>query len=613
MAFFSILLRPPSGFLRSLSLALRVDFWPVIPLTALVIYLLFYVPGRIGQIITASAVLFLFAMPLAGMWAYGHTQTSVISGLIQLNDASGYYVDALRLTSGTNFSSFSSRRPLFAGFLSVLLALTGHNLMISLAILSGVTAIACYLLAREIQKTHGVETAVFLLMMMFLYYRLHSGISMTENFGIALGALGFAVLWRGAEEKNLTWIWIGLFSTTIALNARAGAFFVLPFLIVWTGWLFRTEDKWISWRSVLLASTAIVAGFGANLILGRMIGSPGGIPFSNFSYTIYSIAAGGKSWTYIAEVHPEVLLMAEPERTQRMFQLGFDLIREKPIQTIQGALFFWGSIFTDTLYNVFAFVAKENWVINPWVKWGLYLLSGIGIFAWLRDKKSPFNSLIIACIIGIYLSVPLAPPTDSFRMRPYAASMAMINILPALGFGYITSMMKKNVLKQPIPHQIQPSNFMLSFNTLILVVTFIGPVLTKFMSSKPDLDPRACSSGTDRILINFATGTHISTRKNKDVFLDWAPDYHLYLFQKNTHSIENESLINWLETIPVSQSLLVSLDFLTNKGLLISVPSELLPKEPGYIQICGYFENDPSLKGYPIFYGSEIFPAVPEQ
>src|SRR3972149_6753213 len=76
IAFSLVLINPLPGFVRPLSLSLRVDFWPVIPMTAIAIYLLFRIPGRVGELITVTAIMILFAMPLAGMWAYGHTQTS---------------------------------------------------------------------------------------------------------------------------------------------------------------------------------------------------------------------------------------------------------------------------------------------------------------------------------------------------------------------------------------------------------------------------------------------------------------------------------------------------------------------------------------------------------
>lgn len=171
--FSLVFLTRSPGFLRPFGIALRTDFWPIVPLTALLVYVIYRIPGRIGELSAFAIVMILFALGLAGLWASGNTQTSTISGLIPMNDARSYYVDALRLTHGTSFSFFSSRRPLFAGFLSVLLLITNFNLAASLAILAAITGISIYFFSRELERTHGTETAVFAVVMMFLYYRLH--------------------------------------------------------------------------------------------------------------------------------------------------------------------------------------------------------------------------------------------------------------------------------------------------------------------------------------------------------------------------------------------------------------------------------------------------------
>ncbi len=605
LAFGLVLLRSPSELMRSIDLSMRVGFWPVIPIAAILLYLLFRIPGRIGTLLAFGAVMVMFAMPLAGLWSSGHTQSSVISGLIQLNDARGYYTDALRLTIGESFSFFSSRRPLFPGFLSFVLMITRHNLMVSLMILCAITAVSCYLMIREIQSTHGTEAAVFLLMMVFLYYRLHSGITMSENFGIALGCLGFTILWRGVTDKSLWLIWFGIFSTTLALNARAGAFFVLPFLVIFAGRLFR-ESKYISWRVVFITSGAVVLGFFCSLLLGRLIGQAGGIPFANFSYTLYSLAAGGKSWAYIAEVHPQVFLLSEPQHTTTVFQLAFELMQEKPMQTIQGALFFWKALFTDTLYHVFSFVSRENWVLNPIVKWALYFLSIMGMAAWFRDRKSALNSLVMICIVGIFLSVPLVPPTDSFRIRPYASSIAMICMLPALGVAHLSSWMKLQTFAN-VDLQ-KPANIALPFNLVLILLTLIAPVIIRHTSSLPESAPISCGLNSQPVRILFSQGTYINIRKNKEDFADWPPNYHAYLFQKNAHALEDVNLIAWLESAESSHTLLVAVDVIHLNNIMLFLPTELLPKESGYVQFCGNF--DESIRPYSIFRVSASTPVT---
>lgn len=600
IAFSLVLINPLPSFIRPLSLSLRVDFWPIIPTTAIIIYLLFRIPGRTGELITITTIMCLFAMPLAGIWAYGHTQSAMLGGLIPLNDAQSYYLDAIRLTLGESFSFFSTRRPLFPGFLSVLLVITNNNILVSLAILSAITAISSYYMIKEIQETHGTEFAVFLLMMIFLYYRLHSGVIMSENFGIALGTLGFTILWRGTANKNLGIIWLGIFSTTIALNARAGAFFILPLLVIWVGRLFR-EFKFISWKAMGIASTAIVLGFVSSILLGRLIGQPSGIPFANFSYTLYSLAAGGKSWAYIGEVHPEVFLLPEPEHTKKVFQLAFELIREKPLQLVQGAFFFWEAIFTDTLYNVFSFASKENWTINPVIKWLLYLLSILGIITWSQDKKTPINSMIMVCALGIFISVPFVPPTDSFGMRPYAASIAMLSALPALGFWSIINKTKLPIFKRANINKPLYSLPIYLAVTLILI-TLVGPLIIKLFSSQKIIQTSNCSSSPSHVLIQFNQGASVNLVKNVVNFSDWPPNYHIYIFRKNAHSIEDVNLIKWAETTPPSHTILTALDLETNSNVIIVLPSKLLPKFGEYIQLCGYYEKNPFLEKYDIFY-----------
>ena len=604
--FILVLINRSPSFLRPLGFSLRTDFWPIIPVTALFVYLVFRIPGRIGEVSTWAVIMVLFALPLAGLWAYGHTQTSTLSGLIPLNDARGFYMDALRLTYGTNFSFFASRRPLFAGLLSVLLALTNYNLMACLAALTAITAISIHLTAREIQRTHGAETAVFLLMMIFLYYRLHSGTVMSENLGVALGSLGFAILWRGSTKRKLSIIWFGILTTTLALNARAGAFFVLPLLIIWSGWLYR-GGKTTSWKVIGLSSTAVILGFFLNYLLTQWIGDPSGIPFANFSYSLYSLAAGGKSWAYIAEVHPEVFLVSEPEHTRQVFQLAFDLMREEPMNTLQGAIFFWKALFSDTLYNVFSYVSRENWAIHPIVKWTLYLFSLIGICSWFYKRNSPTNSLVMACILGVFLSVPFAPPTDSFRIRPYAASITMLAALPALGFGTLVERIKSEKNNQSgVGDDL--SSVTIQFSSILMLVTLIGPVILKY-TAFPDFIPGPkCTGGPDSVLIRFDPGVSINLRKNTQDFLDWPPDYHIYLFRRNVHSVEDVNLIDWAQTISPSQTLLVALDLSTQNEVFVVIPTGTLPQVGQSAQLCGRFEENPSLTRYRIFYAYQVLP-----
>ena len=585
-------------------MALRTGFGVTMLLAGVTLYLAFRIPNRSGNLIGMASTLSLFAMPLAGLWASGQTQSTVLSGLIPLNDAQLYYTDALRLMDGTAFSTFSARRPIFAGLFAVLLSITGRNLMAALAILTAITGLACYFTVREIQRTHGAEVAAFILLVLFLFNRAHSGISMSESLGLALGSLGFGLLWRGASTKSLLYIWTGLLATTLALNARAGAFFVLPILILWTGWLLR-ENKLIPWKVLFISASAVVLGFVLNLALTRLLAVPNGVPFANFSYTLYGLASGGKSWAYVFQANPELLGIPEPEQSKRIYQLAFDLMRTNPMQTVQGALFNWKMLFSDSWYNIYTYIGGENWKINNILVWSMYILCIIGIFAWTRNRKDPIQSLVMACSIGVFISVPFLPPTDAYRMRPYAASIVIFGALPALGLTYLISKIKFLHRADHIPDENleASSKSLFAYSLILVLITVFGPILIRSIARPHPIQLASCVSGSTAIAVRFDKGTFINLKRQSDSFLDWMPNYHISLFWKNAHSLPDGNMINWAGSIEPTNTVFLTLDYLLHQDVMIVVPTKLLPKPGTFIQMCGQYQTDYVIK---TFYVDEI-------
>jgi hypothetical protein len=606
-ALFSLILMNRSpNLMRPVSMSLRNGFGLVIPFTALILYLVFRIPNRIGDLAGMAATLSLFAMPLAGLWASGQSQSTVLSGLIPLFDAETYYMDALRLMDGSPFSIFSARRPLFGSLLAVLLSLTGRNLMASLAILTAMTGLACYFTAREIQRTHGAEIAVFILMVLFLFYRAHSGISMSENLGVTLGTLGFGLLWRGASTKNLPTIWIGLLATTLALNARAGAFFMLPLLILWSGWLLR-ENRSISWKVLFVSASAVVLGFALNFALTRLVAVPSGVPFANFSYTLYGLASGGRSWAYVFEAHPEVLAIQEPEQSRRIYQMAFELMRANPMQTVQGALFNWSMLFSDSWYNMYSYLGGENWKLTVASRWGMYALCLAGIFAWARNRRDPIHSLILVTAFGVLISVPFLPPTDAYRMRPYAASIVVFAALPAMGLNFLLDRIKRIPLADKLSDKsiLPASASMLTYVLVLIPILLIAPVLIKSTAKPQSVQVAPCSAGLTPIVVRVDQGTYINLKKQSEVFLDWMPNFHTGTFRKNAHSLADTYMVNWATALEPPKTIFLAMNYINRQRVLAVIPTELLPETGSMTQFCGQWESSPNLAGYGIFYGIE--------
>lgn len=607
--FSLILLNRSPNFLRPLSMALRTGFGLVIPATAILVYLAFRLPGRSGELASLIVSMSLFALPLAGLWASGQTQTTVLSGIIPLVDAGSYYIDALGLINGSKFSIFSARRPLFPGFLAVLLSITNHNLMASLAILTAITGIACYFMAKEIQRTHGAEAAVFVLIILFLFYRIHSGTSMTENLGVTLGALGFSLLWRGTSNRDMVYIWAGLATTTLALNARSGAFFILPMLIIWFGWIFR-KNNWISWKVILITASAVIFGFTLNLVVTKIITVPSGVPFANFSYTLFGLASGGKSWVYIFEVHPEVLHLQEPEQSKMIYRLAFEAIKQNPLLILQGAFFNWKMLFSNSWYNVYAYVGGENWTINVVARWVMYILCITGIYSWFQNRSDPLAGLVMVSALGIFMSAPFLPPTDAYRMRPYAASIVILAALPAMGLAYLLK--KSNVwLFNKTMQELNPSTLPLQYSAILTLLLVLGPIVVYLFAKPVHLQSASCPAGSESILVRLDEGNYVIIRKQNTEFLDWMPNYHIGLFKDNSHSLAVQKTIEWAESVEPTSTIFLTLDLKNNQKALVVIKSETPPTFMGYAQLCGTFENDPSLSSLRIFNTTEVLPLSP--
>ena len=599
--FVLILQNRSPNFLRPLSINIQFGYTIVVPILFIVLYFSFRMRGWLGKLISLTITLSLFALALAGIWASGHTQSTIISGLIPLNDAQNYYLDALRLLAGRAIQDFSAARPLFADILATLLALTNRNLMSTIAVLTAINGLACYFAAKEIQHTHGDLAATFLLIFLFLYYRHRTvGTVMSENLGLPLGILGVTLIWRSIANGSPPLMLFGLFISTVALNARPGALFTLPVLLLWGSWCFRKPNKNFSSYFFLLGTGTIGAGFILNLLIMRLIGVSSGVPFSQFSYALYGLASGGNSWAYVFQIHPELAALVEPQKTQTIYKLTFELIRTYPSLVFRGAFYNWSMFFSNAGYNLFSFISGENYYANNLTRWGLYIFSGFGVMKWLKNKSDLYTNLVCTAAVGVLISVPFVPPADAYGMRLYAASIIIIGLLPTMGLVFLLEKLKIALWYKP---NLIESNSQMSiwYGATLTVLLLIGPVMVKGISYIPQTTATSCPSGTDSIIIRLDPGSSINLIREKDFALDWMPTFHPGIFKRNAHGLPDNAFIERLESIPPLSTLFYALDYRSNRTALIIVSTALLPQPGTITEMCGTWESNPTLTPYSIF------------
>ncbi|GAB4573613.1 MAG: hypothetical protein Fur0017_27840 [Anaerolineales bacterium] len=602
---FILLLSNFSPFLlRSISLALRTGFGVVIPLTALVMYAAYRIPGRLGDLFALTATMSLFALGLAGLWASGNTQSVVLSGLIPLTDAAGYYSDAIRLQYGMDVSNFTAMRPFFAGVLSFFLWLSERNLMIAVSIFTAIAGFSCYLACREIQRTHGAEFATFFLVLIFLYYRHHSGTTMSETLGVAVSLLGVALLWRGisAPKEWITLFGIGMIA--LALNIRPGAMFVLPALLLWGGWVFRGGRKF-SVKFFGLGAAVILLVFYANSKMIDFVAGSSGVAFENFAWAFYGLASGGNSWTYIFEAHPELGLLKDTEVTPAIYRLAFELIMTEPSLIIKGAFFYWRMFFSDSWYNAYAFVAGENYWVNEAARWGIYVLGVLGIFKWLKDRKNAYTSLAVFTTLGVLASVPFVPPTDAYRVRLYAATIPFFILLPGMGLAFLQGKIPTQLLKPSLREHAE--GYLMPISSAILVgLILIAPLIIKTTGASPDVAETICPPEMESFVTSFDKGMSINIHRENKVFLDWMPDFHVSVFRRNTHSLPDINLATILKSINPPSTIFYAMDIQTGQQAIVAVETALLPEPGNIIKMCGDLSYDPELTPYAVFLAEEV-------
>jgi hypothetical protein len=407
----------------------------------------------------------LLGAALSEIFALGVSSGSLLAGKLPYSDAFAYFDGVMRLLSGEKLSVWTSRRPVATSWLSFLAFLTRGNLRGAFAAMTLLNSAALVCAAGEVRKSMGNLPAWIAHVLLFFFYRTFLGAILSEQCGFFFGCMGFALLWRyvcaDAAGRDFSFL-AGLFLMTVGLIARAGAFFVLPALVLWRV-LRRAPGAGNSRARALLASAcAVVLVFGYNSALLRTSGYPEA-SFGNFAPTLYGLLHGG-TWTQAYSDDPGLLEMPEIEGNRRIYELSFAKLRREPLSLLRGSLRAYRSFFLSPLgaysfivspvalsydFHNFAVAQKrglssllseflgadvrQKFYFSAAFLWFLAasLLALSGVVRLLRGRAA-YRGFVIMAGCGILLSVPFIPPWDAPLMRVYIATAPFFAILPAI-------------------------------------------------------------------------------------------------------------------------------------------------------------------------------------
>jgi hypothetical protein len=462
----------------------------VLPLLVAAVFAALERVSRIARLVTltATSLLLLFAF-LLHLWTLGYEgRNAVFGGILPWSDSHGFYSDALRLVHGERFSTASSRRPLFAALLAMLLRASDGNLRVALATVTVASAFAITLPVLAVWRTVRWPGAAILYLVLLFFERRFTGFVQSEHFGLPLGALGFAALWRanalrgeddarrGAppQAAHVTsslgpWLALsGTFAVTLGLLARAGAFFVLPALCLWTARAFPMPGRGGRWKTFLAAVSAAGVAFGVNRWVFDRVGT--GVTFSDYPAIGYGLVHG-EDFTYLLATHPSLASLGFVERVTASWHILATEARQHPLWVLRGLgrseLEFFLSPFgvfsyvwtnpDDRIFENAALMRQriaENGILGPLEYWqqtlgvgsivnslcmgllGAALVVGIiaSLFRLARPPRRADESLFRGAALGVLASAPFTPPWITSGVQIQTVTLAFVAALPAVAF-----------------------------------------------------------------------------------------------------------------------------------------------------------------------------------
>jgi len=557
-------------------LALRYDLWRLwIPL-ALVWGLWMFPTGRGGRWLGLAGTLLIFLLPLLGLWAQAESEQYVLLGMFPINDAHGYYQGALHLLNSGALGDFAARRPLFPALLASFLRLTGGHLPGAIFLIVLLAALAAYLLGAEVRRMYGVGAAVLVLWITFVFYRHFAGSLLTENLGFACGAAGFALLWRGMYDRRARDVLVGVFLLSLGLNARAGAFFLLPVLVLWAAWYLGAGR--FSWRYFALGVAAVGAGFAVNELVYRLASPAHTVLFSNFSYTLYGLVMGGKGWGQIWIDYPELKTWVEPQLSRQIYALCWQAFLSNPFNTVVGAGRAWADFFSTGFHGMFGFLGRPD----RWASVFLYALSLLGLAEGLRRKDAAAR-LLLAALAGVVASVPFVPTVDA-GLRSYAVVIPLFALLPAYGLAILLGGVTPQATATcpPLFSRLAPG-----FGAVLAALIVLGPIWLWAGYRPAQFGTLDCPAGQEAVYLRLPPGGYLHILEDERLPRTWLPQARWSDFHQSIHDFEYASMVEELNPLIAPAVFGMTYDLRSDEFVWLIAQAGLLPDGADVVGVCG--------------------------
>ncbi|MCW0234571.1 MAG: hypothetical protein OJJ21_13300 [Ferrovibrio sp.] len=359
-------------------------------------------------------------LPLLSYWISGRSHPNALAGLVQWNDAAGYFSCARQLVAGAAIDVSCQMRPFYTALFGTFLAAAGGYIQAALflqaLVIGGMAAWFSHVLACR----HGLPAGLAAFAALIMFAAQFTLPVLTENAGLLLALSAFLVLFRDGEGISIGAFFAVLLALTTALIARAGALFVIPALLLWSV-VYSGGILSCRLRRTAAGICGVVLAIAANFGLIHAFGGTSANAQSNFSYTLYAMTVGSGTYLQVLWDHPEIGQLPGDQLAGAIYDLAKANLLNSP------HLFVFGYLrgMAAWIYGWFSFVPVFHLRAMFAALWFL------GIWSCLLNRRGEWERLLLLMIAAIAVSSPFLYPFGGSRIL--AATFPVDALLVGLG------------------------------------------------------------------------------------------------------------------------------------------------------------------------------------
>lgn len=443
---------------------------------------------------------------LIGVWGSAKTLTLAVGGFFQVSDAANYAVCAGRVldngVAGLKVIDYGTgwclRRPIYTTFLATILGITGRSWLWTLLIQSALAGVSIAVLLRAVSWLAGLITALAVLWLMFTFSMEHVfPFTMTESAGLALGAVGLALLLDATRIGDRRLLLLGTACLSMALNARAGAFFVLPFIVIAVFFQPASGRARLSWAAIAVVGAA--SGFAVHVFLVVYFGGSSSASHGSFAYSLYGLSVGGGGWQQIITDHPEIFQnRSDTEIARRIFELAWQNVVSSP-HVIAKVL---GQNLLRYIYDPLLGVIRAQ-MFPLWLWW-------LGAFEIARRRHElPYRTIGLISI-GVMLSSAFIIQDGGPRV--FAATWGVTALQVGLGLHLLLSWLWKAIDPGRVGagfQQLRSRRFDVAVAVFLLAAIFLPLTPIRYAFALHPVLPRGCPIGEGELIARLGRESYM--------------------------------------------------------------------------------------------------------